>query len=219
MTDALDNAFNKLTLSEHSDNDQELNMICNDLREKDQINTKSIFEKITKQTTLTAQCLMVRKYLAPQSTMFETICKKHLKIDKKVDETSGDGCKDGITYEIKVSVHANKSKLNFVQLRPDHNVDYYIFIAYNMYEKGTSIGKAYILKIPSDVVYDLVIKYGGYAHGTVELLGKITKDNLKGRNAEFALRCQPNAKKGSKDHKLWNELKKYEVTYDAENFN
>ena len=35
--------------------------------------------------------------------------------------------------------------LNFVQIRPDHNVHYYILVAYNMYD-NEDIGKAHILK-------------------------------------------------------------------------
>ena len=49
----------------------------------------------------------------------------------------------------------------------------------------------------------------------------ITRDNkeiyIKGRNCEYALRCNPNIKKG-KGRELWDELLKYEVEYSAENF-
>ena len=53
-------------------------------------------------------------------------------------------------------MHAKNSKLNFVQIRPDHNVDYYIFIAYNMYE-NENIGKGHIFKIPSNNLYELIV--------------------------------------------------------------
>ena len=82
-----------------------------------------------------------------------------------------------------------------------------------MYEDDDfGIGKGYVFKIPSDDVYQLIINYGGYAHGTKEELGKITSENIKGRNREYALRIQPNVKKG-KNIKLWNELLKYEVEF------
>lgn len=190
--------------------------IVSEMRTKDEKNKHIILEKIQNQPTLTGKCIMTRNNLTPQSTEFETICKKDLKIDIPTNKISGDGIKDGIMYEIKASIHAHKSKINFVQIRPDHNIDYYIFIAYNMYANN-DIGQAHIFKIPSNIVYDLIILYGGYAHGTYSVLGKITLDNIKGRNCEYALRCDPNAKKG-KCFKLWNEFKKYEVSYDAENF-
>ena len=158
---------------------------------------------------------MARNYLTPQSTDLEILCKKDLNIGAPRNETSGDGHKNDKNYEIKISIHANESKINFVQIRPDHNIDYYIFIAYNMYVG--EFGKAHIFKIPSNIVYDLIVRYGGYAHGTCSVLGQITIDNIKGRNCEYALRCNPNAKKG-KSFELWNEFIKYEVEYNPDNF-
>ena len=63
----------------------------------------------------------------------------------------------------------------------------------------------------------MVVKYGGYAHGTCKKLGKISIENIKGYNREYAIRCDPNKKKG-KNFDLWNELLKYEVDYTKENF-
>ena len=197
-------------------NEYLLSTLVSDLRAADCKNKEYILEKITQQKTLTGKCIMARNYLSPQSTELETICKKDLGIDGPINKTSGDGYKNGKKYEIKTSVHANKSQINFVQIRPDHNVDFYIFIAYNMYEKN-DIGRAYIFKVPSNIVYKLIVLYGGYAHGTCSVLGPITYDNIKGRNCEYALRCNPNTKKG-KSFDLWKELKNYEVEYNAENF-
>ena len=196
-------------------NDLDLARIVSEMKMRDEKNKGEILKKIVSQSTLTEKCIMARNYLSPQSTELEKICKTDLKIGPRINETSGDGHKNGKNYEIKSSIHANKSKLNFVQIRPDHNVDYYIFIAYNMYEND--IGRGYIFKVPSNIVYGLVVEYGGYAHGTCAILGKITPDNIKGRNCEYALRCDPNAEKG-KNYDLWNQLKKYEVGYCAENF-
>lgn len=85
-----------------------------------------------------------------------------------------------------------------------------------MYEND-DLGVGHIFKIESEVVYKLIVNYGGYAHGTCSVLGKITMENIKGRNCEYALRCDPNAKKG-KSRDLWDELKKYEVEYDEKYF-
>lgn len=183
---------------------------------KETKNKKLILELIKNKETLTEKCVLSRMYLTPQSTDLETICKIDLAIGNALNTTSGDGHKNGINYEIKASIHANKSKINFVQIRPDHDIQYYILIAYNMYENDT-IGNAHIFKIPSRIVYDLIVRFGGYAHGTCATLGNITSNNIKGRNCEYALRCNPNAKKG-KSFELWNEFMKYEVEYDPNNF-
>lgn len=180
---------------------------------------KTIIDEINNEILLTNKCVRARYGLAPQSTDMETIYKKDLQIGKPKNNTSGDGCKNNINYEIKSSLHAKKSALNFVQIRPDHDIDFYIFVAFNLHESGDEegTGKAYIFKIPSDTVYKLVVQYGGYAHGTNSKLGKITYDNMKGKSCEYALRCNPNMTKG-KSFKLWQELLKFEVTYDASNF-
>ena len=39
-----------------------------------------------------------------------------------------------------------------------------------MYDTDSEIGNAYIFKVPSEVVYNLIVLYGGYAHGTVKNL-------------------------------------------------
>jgi len=194
----------------------DLHEIVKQMKLRETKDKKHILEQIESEKTLTGKCVLGRKYLSPQSTDLETLCKKDLNIGKSLNSTTGDGHKNGINYEIKASIHAKSSKLNFVQIRPDHNIDYYIFIAYNMYENDT-IGKGYIFKIPSQNIYDIVVHYGGYAHGTCAKLGKITQANIKGRNCEYALRCDPNAKTG-KNFELWNEFMKYEVEYDADNF-
>ena len=182
----------------------------------DTTDKKPILEKIKNEKTLTGKCILYRRYLTPQSTDLETICKKDLDIGNALNSTSGDGRKNRINYEIKASIHAKKSKLSYLQIRPDHDINYYIFIAYNMYENDT-IGNAHIFKIPSHIVNDLIVRFGGYAHGTIAANGKITSDNIKGRNCEYSLRCNPNAKKG-KSFELWNEFMKYEVDYDPDNF-
>ena len=194
----------------------DLPVIVKQMKLRETKDKKHILEKIKNEKTLTGKCILSRQYLTPQSTDLETICKKDLDIGNALNSTSGDGHKNGINYEIKVSIHANKSKINFVQIRPDHDINYYILIAYNMYEND-KIGNAHIFKIPSNIVHVLIVRFGGYAHGTCDVLVKITSDNIKDRNCEYVLRCDPNAKKG-KSFELWNEFMKYEVEYNPDNF-
>lgn len=218
---ARDQTTEELELQSQMRNDIELVTMVTKMRDKDNKKKAQRLVEIAKQKTLTGKCIMARNYLSPQSTDFETICKKDLFIGDPTSKTSGDGQKNGVNYEIKTSIHANKSNINFVQIRPDHEVDYYLFIAYNMYETEdsslTNFGRARIFKIPSNNVYDLIVRYGGYAHGTLGQLGTITPHNMTGRNCEYALRCDPNAKKG-KSFDLWNEYIKYEVEYCPDNF-
>lgn len=196
----------------------DLSQLVKQMKLKEDINNKKhILNEILKAKTLTDKCILARYYLAPQSTDFEIICKKDLNIDKPLNSTSGDGRKNNINYEIKISVHSKNSKINFVQIRPDHNVHFYILIAYNMYDNSLN-GKAYIFKIPSEKIYELIINYGGYAHGTCDALGKITAENIKGRNCEYALRCNIKSKDSKNHNLLWNEFMKYEVEYNSDNF-
>jgi len=199
-------------------NDEELEMIVKNMRIKDDRgNIEEIKSKINRYNNLTQKCVYVRELLSPQSTTFQHIVMNDLGINKPINNTSGDGCKNNINYEIKTSIHAKDSNQNFVQIRPDHDIHFYILISYNLYDKTSPYGKAFILKIPSSNLYDLVIKYGGYAHGTCKKLGNITNGNIKGRNCEYSLRCSPNTTKG-KNFVVWNELLKYEVDYIKENF-
>ena len=190
-------------------------------KEKESNKEQNIAE-INKMPTLTGKCIMAHVFLSPQSTVMESIIRNDLNIEGPENETSGDGRKDGVNYEIKVSLHAKGGKINFVQIRPDHNVNAYIFMSYNMYENENEnekekVGMAHIFNVPANKLYELIVLYGGYAHGTLSKLGKITNENIKGRNCEYALRCNPNAKKG-KSLEIWKELLKYEVSYYAENF-
>ena len=197
---------------------EEISIIVKNMRIKeDKKNKEKIIEKINKCGNLTQKCILAREYLTPQSTTFQDIIMNDLEIIKPIDEISGDGCKNGVNYEIKTSIHAKGCKQNFVQIRPDHNINYYILISYNLYDTTSKIGKAFIFKIPSNNLYDLIVKYGGYAHGTCKKLGEINIDNIKGRNCEYALRCDPNKKKG-KNYDIWNELLKYEVDYNKTKF-
>ena len=196
----------------------ELKTFVKNMKIKDLLKMESVVNRIQHCNSLTEKCILAREFLSPQSTHIESIIKKDLEIGNPKNESSGDGCKNDVNYEIKVSLHAKQSKLNFVQIRPDHDIDYYILIAYNMYhDSEDELGKGYIMKVPSIDMYDLVIKYGGYAHGSCKKLGNITSDNLRGRNCEYALRCNPNVVSGV-NQEIWNQLLQYETEYHKDNF-
>ena len=175
-------------------------------------------KEISNCKNLLNKCIMSRYYLNPQTAgkFMENEIKKDLKIDNTKNNTSGDGIKKEVKYEIKYSGHCKTGVFNFLQIRPSHTIDYYIFVGYNLFEEN--IGKTYILKVPSKVVYNLLPEYGSYAHGTVNKKGKITKEIIEKEDYEYALRPCPVSNKNTKSSKLWDILKKYEIEYKKENF-
>jgi len=164
------------------------------------------------------KCLIFRKFTSPQSTDAEKLIRHDLKIDKPLNNTSGDGIKNKVRYEIKVSIHDKKCNVNIRQIRPHHTVDFYIIVAFNLFEGEK--GKAYILKIPAVEMYKLIANYGGYTHGTVDKNGTITLESiLNNKNLfEYSLSPEPNATKGTKANRLWQEFLKYKVEYKEEQF-
>jgi len=158
------------------------------------------------------KCILCKKYLSSNKwgLVLEQFIKNRFNITSCNDKTSGDGVIKGKNVEIKVSLGTSDGQFNFVQLRPCHKIDYYIFMVYDMFVGD--LGKVYWFLCPSAELYDLIPEYGGYAHGTVEKLGKITHDNLFRKNIEYCLR--PNSLKpvSTKQRKLWELLlQKFQV--------
>lgn len=83
----------------------------------------------------------------------------------------------------------------------------YIFTAYYIsIDNVENEGELYIFKLNKKELKDLIYKYGGYAHGTVQKLGKITEDDLDNQenDKEYAIR----PKYGDK---CWAELLNFRV--------
>jgi hypothetical protein len=120
------------------------------------------------------------------------ICVKFNYTKNKTEDCNGDLSKGGKTSEIKVSLGGvNNNKYNFVQIRPSHNVQSYILTAYHLcHENVESEGCLYIFKISKSDMLQLIVSYGGYAHGTVKVHGKITADSVndKKNTKEYAIR-------------------------------
>ena len=127
----------------------------------------------------------------------------------KIDPSlcKGDLQVNNINYELKISNGGKENnKFNYVQLRMNHDC-LYIFTAYYLcIDNIETEGDLYIFKLNKDDVKKLILKYGGYAHGTVQKLGKITDielDNYK-NDKEYAIR----PKYGDK---CWNDLLLFRV--------
>ena len=152
-------------------------------------------------------CLLSGVNLSAQSygKLLENVIKRSIGIDKQYDEISGDGiCNNGTKVEIKVSIQGDSNQFNFVQIRPDHEIDAYILATYDVDNEEL------FYFIEKKDMNDLIAKYGGYAHGTVKVNGKISHQSMKknaGLGLEYCLR--PNFVKGSAD---WIEISKYQVS-------
>jgi hypothetical protein len=143
-------------------------------------------------------------YLTSQSygDIIESQIKKILNISPQRDEISGDGVFNNKTIEIKVSIEGTKSNFNFVQLRPSHNVDYYLLLTYSYTEDDL-----FFFLIPHEDMITLIGKYAGYAHGTIKKQGEINRENViknLDKDYEYAIRPDYLKEEGS-----WKELKAY----------
>lgn len=129
-------------------------------------------------------------------------------IKNKATVYAGDCRKGGRNFEIKVSMGGVRhNKFNFVQLRPGHKCNGYILTAYYLnLDNVNEEGCLYIFVISNNEMKELIVKHGGYAHGSVKQHGPITtktvfnSDNVK----EYALRTTVN-------DKCWSDMIKFKV--------
>ena len=104
--------------------------VKNMVKEK-RLKSKSKFET----DNLLTLCAYCKCNLSSQQygKKIEKFIKEKLIIRKAINNTSGDGIFNDKNVEIKVSLGDDKQKFNFVQIRPDHNIDNYILIIYSLF--------------------------------------------------------------------------------------
>jgi len=189
------------------------------LKEKSYKNSKRTKQLMINAKTLLEKCILSREHSDRNSDIFERVIKHDLKLYNAPDKLSGDASKNGVNIEIKCSTHSKNCTFNYVQIRPDHNVQYYLLVGYNLFHTDP-LGKEYMFKIPSEDLYQIIVEHGHYAHGSkMNLPSIITLANMKGNGYEYALRVNPNAKKnGTKQSRLWETLLKYKVEYNPNIF-
>ena len=196
------------------------NEIAKELRDENRIEIKKkALKQAEESQDLWEKCVLLRKFTSPQSTDAEKLIKLNLEIDDALDNISGDGIKNDIKYEIKVSLHDLRCKVNIRQIRPHHDIDFYIIVAFNLF-RGVR-GQAHIFKIPSKIIYELIAEFGGYTHGTVAKNGIITEISVlgnKNKSFEYSLSPDPNSQLYTKSNDLWREFLKYEVAFDKKHF-
>jgi hypothetical protein len=181
--------------------------IVSKMKEKNENKNVCIAEK-----DLLKKLVLCRYLLRPTewSCLLEAYIKQKFNIQKAVDNLSGDGSIHYKNIEIKISLCTQNGFLNFVQLRPSHNIDYYIFLAYDMFDG--KIGKYHWFLCEPEKLYSLIPDFGEYSHGTKIKNGEITTDSLKNSNFEYSLRM--NTIKPGKSNRLW--LKMIELFSNSE---
>ena len=131
--------------------------------------------------------LLIQNYIINKYNMVRNIA----------SDINGDCSLNNKNIEIKVSLGGKShKKFNYVQIRPNHNVDYYL--DKNNYK---NCGELYIFLVNKITLIDIILHYGSYAHGTIKELGEITSDTLHDfqSNKEYSLRP-------SYGDKCWNIL-------------
>ena len=202
---------NDIIYIEPNKTDLELTTLVKEMRQR-----SGHKEKCKREQDLLTKCIYCKRYLSSQewSGIMETYIKGTLGIEPSKNNNSGDGFKNNKNIEIKVTLGAEDGQFNIVQIRPDHDVHLYLLVCYDMYEGEK--GQVYVILLTAAVMYELVLKYGGYAHGTVSKLGKITELNMFNRNLEYALRPNPRTNTTNKPYKLWCELLNHVIEFDEQ---
>jgi hypothetical protein len=93
--------------------------------------------------------------------------------------------------EIKISNGGkDNNRFNYVQLRMNHNCEYILTAYYVTEENVETLGELFIFKLNKNDMKKIILKYGGYAHGTIQKLGGITEEELNNptNDKEYAIR-------------------------------
>lgn len=135
------------------------------------------------------------------------IKEKYAMTKNKASMCIGDLQLNHTNVEIKVSNGGkNHNTFNYVQIRMNHTCDY-ILTAYYLHESNIdTLGELFIFRLNKKDMKEMILKYGGYAHGTVQKLGVITAEDLNSvtNDKEYAIR----PKYGDK---CWHDLLTFRV--------
>jgi galactitol-specific phosphotransferase system IIB component len=112
-------------------------------------------------------------------------------IKNKASLCIGDLQHNETNFEIKTSLGGkNHNKFNYVQIRFNHICEYILTAYYITNNNIDTLGELFIFKLNKMDMKKIILKYGGYAHGTKKKLGKITQDELDNimNDKEYAFR-------------------------------
>ncbi len=145
--------------------------------------------------------IVAKTQLSPQQygCALESHLKNKFGWSDQADNKSGDATTPkGSKIEIKVSVEDAKGGFNYVQIRPNHSVDYYVLANYSILTD-----EVIFLRCPKEEFISIVVKHGQLAHGT-----KDADFDYK----EFAYRPKMHGKEGSKGRQLWDAIATWKVS-------
>lgn len=125
------------------------------------------------------------------------------------NQGKGDAAIGDLVLEVKVSLSDHTGKLNLVQLRPFEAIDYYVLLTWDMASPSPT-GTVHTFLLSGASMNNLIVRYGGYAHGGIASLGPITSEGLAEDKREYALRPCTSSSPSSKARRLWGELRCYE---------
>jgi hypothetical protein len=138
------------------------------------------------------------------------ICERFGYTRARASDAKGDATDPatGKTTEIKVSFGGpTRSRFNFVQLRPAHKCSWYLLTAYNICDTNADQGgELFVFRVPAQAVRDLIVSYGGYAHGTVKEQGPVTRKQIEDPECEYEYALRPVL-----GDNCWKELLKFRV--------
>jgi hypothetical protein len=152
---------------------------------------------------------VVNNILSQQyGNLIENFVSVHFKYSKnKSADCAGDLAKLGVNYELKCSLGGkDRNRFNFVQIRPNHNCGFYIFVAYHVSNANVDFGgDVFVFKIHKTDLKQILLDFGSYAHGTIQKNGSIEVSLNDGTSLhEYALRT-------TIGDKLWNALLVYRI--------
>jgi len=164
---------------------------------------------IHKNIPLEEKCMLLRHFVNSRSAVIESIIRKDLKIN------------DNSKYKIITSIRHKSNKVILNNLRPDCDISHYIFVIYDMYGTGR-YGKAFIYKVPLNVVNDMIVDYGEYSSNELNKINSITEDNITNNSFyDCEYKIKSTIKMNDKQQYVNNIitwLSKYEVKYDSKYF-
>jgi hypothetical protein len=174
------------------------------------LNTPNVehYKKIMKEKTIKDAFIYckINKLTGQSGSLIEN----YVKIKYGMKKNNARLCKGDLSFkkknfEIKISSGGTKNqKFNYVHLRPTHNCEYLLMAYYINKDNLKDLGELFIFNLKKEKMKKLIIKYGMYACGTIDKLGKITKENIGKNNTEYAIR----PKYGDD---CWNELMKSRI--------
>lgn len=199
--------------------------ICSTSEEKKRTNVSRLREIYNRSSVSHANIILAEKSLKDAhmycvlnnigAQQYGPLIEKYIISKFSMTKNNASNCTGDCTYndqniEIKASLGGKMfSKFNFVQIRLSQKVDFYLCTAYYLADENIDDeGELFVFKVPKENMKTLIIKYGGYAHGTISVNGKITSESVeKNENTkvEYALRPTYN-------DKCWKSLLEYRVS-------